>query len=84
MPEKNRIKLISPFFFIMSLVSYYKHWTSFLYLTLRYPTIRIYTKTPSIIAGNELSGTIVIEYPSNLFGITVTMIGKEGIQACVV
>ncbi|KAG1139072.1 hypothetical protein G6F37_008935 [Rhizopus arrhizus] len=58
----------------MSLVSYYKHWTSFLYLTLRYPTIRIYTKTPSIIAGNELSGTIMIEYPSNLFGITVTMI----------
>ncbi|EIE84252.1 hypothetical protein RO3G_08962 [Rhizopus delemar RA 99-880] len=61
----------------MSLVAYYKHWTSFLYLTLRYPTIQIYTKTPSILAGNELSGTIVIEYPSNLFGITVTMIGKE-------
>ncbi|KAG1514770.1 hypothetical protein G6F52_009838 [Rhizopus delemar] len=64
----------------MSLVAYYKHWTSFLYLTLRYPTIQIYTKTPSILAGNELSGTIVIEYPSNLFGITVTMIGKEVCQ----
>ncbi|RCH79757.1 hypothetical protein CU097_000580, partial [Rhizopus azygosporus] len=62
----------------MSLVRQYKHWTLLLYHALRAPTIQIYMKSPSVVAGQDISGTVVIEhYQSTIFGVTVNVIGKE-------
>lgn len=63
----------------MSLVRQYKHWTLLLYHALRAPTIQIYMKSPSVVAGQDISGTVVIQhYQSTVFGVTVNVIGKEG------
>lgn len=63
----------------MSLVHQYKHWTLLLYHALRAPTIQIYMKSPSVVAGQDISGTVVIQhYQSTIFGVTVNVIGKEG------
>ncbi|CEI98331.1 hypothetical protein RMCBS344292_12441 [Rhizopus microsporus] len=62
----------------MSLVRQYKHWTLLLYHALRAPTIQIYMKSPSVVAGQDISGTVVIQhYQSTVFGVTVNVIGKE-------
>lgn len=64
------------FFLIMSLIHCY-NWANLAYQALHSPKIEVYTKSPFVIAGYTLSGTVVVGYPHNLVGLSLTMIGKE-------
>ncbi|RCH84056.1 hypothetical protein CU098_006086 [Rhizopus stolonifer] len=60
----------------MSLIHCY-NWANLAYQALHSPKIEVYTKSPFVIAGYTLSGTVVVGYPHNLVGLSLTMIGKE-------
>ncbi|KAI9269934.1 hypothetical protein BY458DRAFT_490029 [Sporodiniella umbellata] len=59
----------------MSLISC-SHWGQLLFQSWKSPRIDVYTKSPFVIAGQKLSGTIVVQPVESLVHFSVTLMGS--------